>query len=259
MVPSAPSFRRRSISSATPTSTSALNAWPRWNATSIRTRSSANAHQFRQHAVGRVGVDEGDLETEEALARLRVDQLGAADGELGQRASDVVDLVGDVVHSRAAIREELADRRVLAERREQLDAALADPHRDGLDALLGDRVAVLDAGAEEALVGGDGLVQILDGDAEMVDSARAHPRDPSYSDGSGTTRTVPTVSAAYDSVSTSCSSASSSSRSSVSFSSSACATRSSAPRCFSIRRTASWNASSVSRACSMSRTRFVSS
>ena len=44
-------------------------------------------------------------------------------GELGERRADVVHLVGDVVHAGAALREELADRRVLAERGQQLDAA----------------------------------------------------------------------------------------------------------------------------------------
>ena len=75
----------------------------------------------------RIRVDERDLETEESLPRLLVDQLGTLVGELRERRADVVDLVGDVVHPRPALREKPADVRVGAEGREELDPALADP------------------------------------------------------------------------------------------------------------------------------------
>jgi hypothetical protein len=39
------------------------------------------------------------------------------------------------MHTRPAVREELADRCLLPERREELDTAFADPDRCGLDAL----------------------------------------------------------------------------------------------------------------------------
>ena len=51
-------------------------------------------------------------------------------------AADVVDLEGDVVHARPALREEPPDRRVGPERPQQLDPARADAERRGLDALL---------------------------------------------------------------------------------------------------------------------------
>jgi hypothetical protein len=79
-----------------------------------------------------------------------------------------------VVHPRAALGEELPDGRLLAERREQLDPALADPERRGLDALVRDGLPVLDARAEQPLVGADGLVEVLDGDAEVMDPPRLH-------------------------------------------------------------------------------------
>ena len=89
-------------------------------------------------------MDERDLEAEHAAPRRLVDQLGAGAREVGERRADVVDLVRDVVHAGTALREEPADGRVVAERAEQLDAALADAHRRGLDALLLDALAVLE-------------------------------------------------------------------------------------------------------------------
>ena len=86
----------------------------------------------------------------------------------------VVDLERDVVHARASRGEELPDRRLRAERAEQLDAAAADAHRHGLDALIGDRLPLLELGTEQTLVARDGLVEVGDRDAEMVDAGRGH-------------------------------------------------------------------------------------
>jgi hypothetical protein len=88
----------------------------------------------------------------------------------------VGNLKGDVMHARAAVGEKLADRRRLTERRKQLDTALPDSHRGGFDALLDDRLPALDLGAEEPLIGVDGLVEVFDGNSEMVDPLRLHAR-----------------------------------------------------------------------------------
>ena len=122
-------------------------------------------------------MDESDLEAEEALPRLGVDQLGAFLRKPAELDADVVDLVRDMVHPRASRGEELPDRGLVAERREQLDAAGADEHGRGLDALVGHLRPVLELGAEEALVRVDGLVQVVDGNAEVMDAARSHPPD----------------------------------------------------------------------------------
>src|SRR5439155_24159102 len=119
-------------------------------------------------------MDECNLEPEEPTARYGVDQLGSGRLELGQGRADVVDLVGDVVHPRPALREELADGSLVAERREQLDAAFAHAQRRGLDALVGHGVAVLQLRTEEPLVRGDRLVEVGDSHAEMVNAARLH-------------------------------------------------------------------------------------
>src|SRR5688572_9642823 len=98
---------------------------------STRTESesvSVNGHHLCEDAVDGVGMDEGDLEAEEALARLGIDQLRSRGGEPPELGADVVDLVGDVVHAGAARGEELAHRRLVAQGREELDATRADEH-----------------------------------------------------------------------------------------------------------------------------------
>src|SRR5207244_3751868 len=160
--------------------TGALMIWPPSKATSTRTESaSVKRDHLREDAVDGVWMDECNLEPEEPAARRGVDQLGAGRLEVGQGRAYVVDLVGDVVHPRAALRDELADGRLGAERRAQLDAARAHAQRRGLDALVGHGVAVLQLRPEEALVCGDRLVEVGDRDAEMVNAARLH-RDRCY-------------------------------------------------------------------------------
>ena len=75
-------------------------------------------------------MDERHLEPEHAAARLGVDQLRSARGELRHRRAHVVDLVCDVVHAGAALRQEATYRRVRAERLEELDALLTDVEPD---------------------------------------------------------------------------------------------------------------------------------
>src|SRR5205823_11775659 len=120
-------------------------------------------------------MDECDLQAEEAATRLGIDQLGAGCLELCQRGADVVDLVGDVMHPRPTLRQELAYGSLRAERGEELDAALADADGCGLDALIRNGFAVLEPSAEEPLVRRYRLVEVDDCEAEMMDAARLHP------------------------------------------------------------------------------------
>jgi hypothetical protein len=122
-------------------------------------------------------VQEGDLEAEEAAARLLVDELDSLRRKLVDRGTHVVDLVGDVMHARPSLGQELADRSLLAERGQELDTSRADLERRGLDALVGDGLAVLEACAEQLLVRRHRLVEILDGDPEVVDPAGLHAGD----------------------------------------------------------------------------------
>ena len=82
---------------------------------------------------------------------------------------DVIRPVRHVVKAGSAPFEELPDRRVRAERPQQLDMALADPEEHCLDALLRDRLAVLERHAEPLLVEPNGVVEVLDGHADVID------------------------------------------------------------------------------------------
>jgi len=122
-------------------------------------------------------VHEGNFEPEHPLPWHVIDQLGTTGRELGDRGANVVDLVRNVVHARAPLGEKLPDGRIVAECREQLDPVLPDPYRRGLDALVVHTSAMLDATAEETLIRAHRLVEVRDGDADVVDSACFHPGD----------------------------------------------------------------------------------
>jgi len=122
-------------------------------------------HQLGEDTVNRVGMHEGDLEPEETLSRLVVDQLDTLFGELVDRGANVGHLVGDMVHPGPTLGQKLADRRLLAERGQELDATSADGQRGRLDALCGNGLAMLEAGAEDPLIDRDRLVEVLDRDA----------------------------------------------------------------------------------------------
>ena len=109
-------------------------------------------------------MDERHFEPEKTRPRAFVDQFGTGSRELGQRRVEVVHLVGDMVHPGSSLREEAADRRVLAEWLEQLDSTLADADRRGSDALIFHGRALLDQRAEQPLVGREGRVEVLDRD-----------------------------------------------------------------------------------------------
>ena len=85
-----------------------------------------------------------------------------------------------MVHARPALCEEAADGRVVAERSEQFDAALADANRRGLDSLLLDPLAMLERRAEQPRIRVDRAVQIVNGDSDVVDRVAPQPSLRSY-------------------------------------------------------------------------------
>jgi hypothetical protein len=117
-------------------------------------------------------MDESDLEAEHAAPRRLVDQLRTRFGEMCERGADVLHLVGDVVHPGTTLREEAADGRVLAERAQKLEPAVADANRRRLDALFLDERALLEPCAEKALVGVERAVEVLDRETDVVHRAR---------------------------------------------------------------------------------------
>jgi hypothetical protein len=116
-------------------------------------------------------MDEGHFETEDTLARRLVDQLCARVRQLREGGANVVDLVRDVVHPGASLREEAADWGVLAERAQQLESARADADGRSLDALLLHARALLEPCAEQALVRIERTVEILDRETDVMHRA----------------------------------------------------------------------------------------
>ena len=126
-------------------------------------------------------MNERHLQAEEAEPGRLVDQLRALSPQAVELGGDVGDLEGDVVEPGPAAREEPADRRFRAERVKKLDTRAADTERGGLDALVGDGLAMLERRAEERGVRGDRRVQVLDRDPDVVnpaDGPQATPSDP---------------------------------------------------------------------------------
>src|SRR5262249_16633716 len=78
---------------------------------------------------------------------------------------------------RPALGEEPPHRRVFAQGLEQLDSALADPHRRGADALVVHSRPMLDLGAEEPLIGRERLVEVAHCPTEVKDPPRFHLRE----------------------------------------------------------------------------------
>ena len=118
-------------------------------------------------------MDERELEPEETAAGNRIDELGTRGGELVERRPEVVRLQRDMVHSRATTGEKATDGSVVFGRRHELEPALPHEERRGLDALLDELLPALETRAEERRVRGDRLVEVGDGDAEMVDAVHA--------------------------------------------------------------------------------------
>src|SRR5215213_7383764 len=96
---------------------------------------------------------------------------GGAVGQRGAHRLDVLDPEGQLLQARAGAADELRDRRLGRERREQLDAgvAVADGEHRLADALLLVRLLVHGVDAEGLGVEGDRFVEIGNGDADVVD------------------------------------------------------------------------------------------
>src|SRR3954454_9543169 len=74
---------------------------------------SRRLNQLDQHTVDALRVDECNLQPEQPDPRRLVDQLAPGCRGIVERILDAVDAIGDVVHPRAPLGQEPADRRVL--------------------------------------------------------------------------------------------------------------------------------------------------
>src|SRR5215211_2256608 len=173
-VPPAPAVTARSTASAAAGLTIAAMICPPSKASSMRIESSARADHLREDAVDGIGMEKSDLEPEQPAPRGLVDELHARPRETCDLVGDVVDLVCDVMHARAAARQEPPHGGVVPRRRQQLDPRLADEHRRRLYSLVADCVTVLEHGVEQSGVARDGVVEIYDGDPDVMHPAIAH-------------------------------------------------------------------------------------
>ena len=124
--------------------------------------------EFDHHAVRGLGMEEGDKAVD-ALARRLVDQADALDAELLYSVCNVGDGEADVVAAFAAARQEAGGAAFFVGRGEEFDGAVAGVKECDLDAVVGRVVAFEETEAEDAAVGGEGVVEVVDDDADVVD------------------------------------------------------------------------------------------
>ena len=91
-----------------------------------------------------------------------------------ERRGAVVDAVADVVQALTLVGEVLRHRRVVADRREQLDVGVGDLEERLLDAVLLDDLPVLDLAAVGRSVVVDRALEVVDGDGDVVDLGQHH-------------------------------------------------------------------------------------
>jgi len=115
-------------------------------------------------------MDERHLQAEEPGPGRFVDQARTCLPEPLELSRDVGDLERDMMEARAAPREKAPDRRVRPERRQELDPARTSVQRRRVDALVLELGAMLELGAEEAGVGLDRGLEVVDRDSDVVRS-----------------------------------------------------------------------------------------
>src|SRR4051812_43388855 len=120
-------------------------------------------------------MQERDLRLPDAGARRLVDQPQALVAQPSQDGLDVVDLVGHVVQARAALGEELADRRIVVERGEQLDMVLPHVQQRRLDALRLHGLTVHQGEPISVDVEVDRLLEVAHREADVVDAPEHRP------------------------------------------------------------------------------------
>ncbi len=124
--------------------------------------------EFDHDAVGGLGMDECD-EAVDALAGDLVDQTDALGAELFEGEFDVGDGEADVVAAFASARQEVGGAAVFVGGGEEFDGAVASVEKCDLDAMVGCVEPFQECEAEDATVGGEGSVEVVDDDADVVD------------------------------------------------------------------------------------------
>src|ERR1700737_5061409 len=117
-------------------------------------------HELGQDATQALRVHEPDAGPVRAGPRRLIEQLGAGRPGLGERRTDVIGRIGDVMHRLAAILQELLHLGRRAQRADQLDTAFPDGDHGDLDTLGLEPLAASRPKAKPSLVELDRLVEI---------------------------------------------------------------------------------------------------
>lgn len=119
-------------------------------------------------------MHERDPRSPAANTRLLVYQANTLGLQVIEGGIDVGDGVGNMVHTLAARTDELADRRIPAERLQQLNMGASDGNHRLLNSLALDDLSMNRLHPVLAPVLGQGRVQIANGDPDMVDIDEEH-------------------------------------------------------------------------------------
>jgi hypothetical protein len=127
--------------------------------------------EFGEDAKGGFGVEEGDEFASRAFERNLVDELAASALGLGELGGDGIGGEGDVVDAAVGVfLEEFGDGTFGRSGFEKFEMDFTAVEEGGANFLGGDFLDVLAFETEGVFVVGDGFVQALDGDAEVVDA-----------------------------------------------------------------------------------------
>ncbi len=123
--------------------------------------------QFDHDAVCGLGMEESN-ESVDALTRGFVDETDAFGAELLQSLGNVGDGEADVVAAFAATRQEAGGAALFICGGEEFDGGAAGIEKCDFDSVVGRVEAFEDGEAEDAAVGGEGVVEVMDDDADVV-------------------------------------------------------------------------------------------
>src|SRR5947208_3013630 len=149
-------------------------AWPPEKPTSTRLSSSLSSairlDELGQDAARSRWMQECHEAPSDSAPGLMVNRPQATLLAELERSGDVLAAVRGVVDAGSALCDEPPHRRVVAQRREQLDVRIPDAEKRRLHPLLRDGPAMLERHLEELAVQLDRRIEVLDRDADVVDA-----------------------------------------------------------------------------------------
>ena len=131
-------------------------------------------HELDQHPAAVLGVAEVDQRAPSAHRGVLVQHADARLAQIGRGSLDVVDAEGHLLDPRAGAIEELGDGRLGGQGRQELQIRVADGQHGFADALLLVDLFMHHLQTEGPAIEGDGLVEVRNSDANVVDAGGLH-------------------------------------------------------------------------------------